>query len=119
MTINLCLFGAGRIGRIHGANIAAHRDATLKYVVDVDPAAAARLATGLNSAAADVQAALSDDDVQGVVIATSTDTHLSLIEAAASARIKARRPSLPSARLVSSPFSARMKSSISSRYASR
>ncbi|HEX5766315.1 MAG TPA: inositol 2-dehydrogenase [Woeseiaceae bacterium] len=85
MTINLCLFGAGRIGRIHGANIAAHRDATLKYVVDVDPAAAARLAAGLNSAAADVQAALSDDDVQGVVIATSTDTHLSLIEAAASA----------------------------------
>lgn len=85
MSINLCLFGAGRIGEIHGANIAAHRDATLKYVVDVDSAAAARLASGLGAAAADAQAALSDDEVHGVVIATSTDTHLSLIEAAASA----------------------------------
>ena len=85
MTISLCLFGAGRIGQIHGANIAAHPEATLKYVVDVDPAAAARLAVGLGSAAADLQAALSDDEVRGVVIATSTDTHLSLIEAAASA----------------------------------
>jgi myo-inositol 2-dehydrogenase / D-chiro-inositol 1-dehydrogenase len=85
MSINLCLFGAGRIGQIHAANIAAHRDATLKYVVDVDPAAAARLASVLDAATADVQAALADDDVRGVVIATSTDTHLSLIEAAASA----------------------------------
>jgi len=85
MSINLCLFGAGRIGQIHGANIAAHGDATLKYVVDVDPAAASRLASRLGAAAADVQAALADAEVHGVVIATSTDTHLSLIEAAASA----------------------------------
>jgi myo-inositol 2-dehydrogenase/D-chiro-inositol 1-dehydrogenase len=85
MSINLCVFGAGRIGQIHAANIAAHRDATLKYVVDVDPAAAARLAAAHGAAAADAQAALADDDVHGVVIATSTDTHLSLIEAAASA----------------------------------
>ena len=35
------LFGAGRIGRIHAANIAAHAAARLKYVVDVDAAAAA------------------------------------------------------------------------------
>lgn len=85
MTINLCLFGAGRIGQIHAANIAAHRDASLRYVVDIDPAAAGRLAQGLGAVASDVQTALADDDVQGVVIATSTDTHLSLIEAAAAA----------------------------------
>ena len=85
MSINLCLFGAGRIGRIHGANIAAHPDATLKYIVDVDPAAAARLASAHRAAAADVQAALADESVDGVVIATSTDTHLARIEAAASA----------------------------------
>jgi myo-inositol 2-dehydrogenase/D-chiro-inositol 1-dehydrogenase len=54
-------------------------------VVDVDPAAAARLAKDLRATAADIQAALADDDVHGVVVATSTDTHLSLIEAAASA----------------------------------
>jgi len=85
MTINLCLFGAGRIGQIHAANIAAHRDATLKYVVDVDPAAATRLAKSLGAVTTDVEAALADDHIQGVVIATSTDTHLPLIEAAASA----------------------------------
>lgn len=85
MSINLCLFGAGRIGQIHGANIAAHPDATLKYIVDVDPAAASRLASAHHAAAADVQAALADESVDGVVIATSTDTHLALIEAAASA----------------------------------
>ena len=85
MSINLCLFGAGRIGQIHGANIALHRDATLRYVVDVDAAAAAQLASSLGAKAADAQAALSDRDVHGVIIATSTDTHLSLIEAAASA----------------------------------
>jgi myo-inositol 2-dehydrogenase/D-chiro-inositol 1-dehydrogenase len=85
MTINLCLFGAGRIGQIHAANIAGNRDASLRYVVDVDPVAAGRLAKGLGAVASDVQTALADDDVQGVVIATSTDTHLSLIEAAAAA----------------------------------
>jgi myo-inositol 2-dehydrogenase/D-chiro-inositol 1-dehydrogenase len=85
MTINLCLFGAGRIGQIHAANIARHGQAKLKYIVDVDPAAAARLAASIGASAGDAQAALADDDVRGVVIATSTDTHLSLIEAAASA----------------------------------
>jgi myo-inositol 2-dehydrogenase/D-chiro-inositol 1-dehydrogenase len=85
MTINLCLFGAGRIGQIHAANIAAHRDATLKYVVDVDTAAAARLADRTGSRAAGAEAALADGGVHGVVIASSTDTHLPLIEAAARA----------------------------------
>ena len=42
MTKTFALFGAGRIGRIHAANIAAHAGARLKYVVDVDATAAAR-----------------------------------------------------------------------------
>jgi myo-inositol 2-dehydrogenase/D-chiro-inositol 1-dehydrogenase len=85
MTVKLCLFGAGRIGQIHAANVAAHRGAFLKYVVDVDAAAAERLARSVDAAATDVQTALADPDVQGVIIATSTDTHLSLVEAAAAA----------------------------------
>lgn len=44
MTAVLALFGAGRIGAIHAANIARDPTAVLKYVVDVDPQAAARLA---------------------------------------------------------------------------
>ena len=38
------LLGAGRIGRIHGGNIAAHPRASLAAVADADAAAAQRLA---------------------------------------------------------------------------
>jgi predicted dehydrogenase len=34
--INLCLFGAGRIARVHAANIAAHAELALRTVVDLD-----------------------------------------------------------------------------------
>lgn len=85
MTINFCLFGAGRIGRIHAANIAAHENATLRYVVDVDSAAAGELAKRTGAVAADADTAFGDDSVQAIVIASSTDTHLALIEASAAA----------------------------------
>ena len=38
--MSFCLVGAGFIGPVHAANIAAHPRATLKYVVDLDHAAA-------------------------------------------------------------------------------
>ncbi|MGH8194179.1 MAG: inositol 2-dehydrogenase [Woeseiaceae bacterium] len=85
MTINLCLFGAGRIGRIHADNIAAHRGARLKYVVDIDRGAAGRLAEQTGASVADRATAFGDDTLDAVVIASSTDTHLPLIEAAARA----------------------------------
>ena len=47
------LFGAGRIGRIHAANIAAHGAARLKYVVDVDVAAAGRIAEASGASVVD------------------------------------------------------------------
>ena len=34
--INICLFGAGRIARVHAANVAAHPALTLRTVVDID-----------------------------------------------------------------------------------
>ncbi len=49
------LFGAGRIGRIHAANIHAHAGARLKYVVDVAADAAREIASA--SGAAHVDAA--------------------------------------------------------------
>lgn len=85
MTINLCLFGAGRIGRIHANNIAAHRGARLKYVVDIDRGAAGRLAEQTGASVADAATAFRDDTLDAVVIASSTDTHLPLIDAAARA----------------------------------
>jgi myo-inositol 2-dehydrogenase/D-chiro-inositol 1-dehydrogenase len=85
MSINLCLIGAGRIGRIHAVNIAAHPDARLRYVVDANPGAAANLAQSTGAAVCDVESALADGKIDGVVIASSTDTHLPLIEACAAA----------------------------------
>jgi predicted dehydrogenase len=40
--IETAIFGAGRIGKIHAGNLAAHPAARLKYVVDVDDSAARR-----------------------------------------------------------------------------
>jgi myo-inositol 2-dehydrogenase / D-chiro-inositol 1-dehydrogenase len=85
MSFRLCLIGAGRIGRIHAANIAAHPDASLHYVVDALPAAAADLAKRTGARVCDVDRALADDKVDAVVIASSTDTHMPLIEACAAA----------------------------------
>lgn len=83
--INLCLFGAGRIGAIHAANIASHPNATLRYVVDVFADSANKLATQYGAEVVSVEQALADADVQAVIIASSTDTHASLIEQSAAA----------------------------------
>jgi myo-inositol 2-dehydrogenase/D-chiro-inositol 1-dehydrogenase len=83
--ISFCQFGAGRIGAIHAANIAAHPAARLHTVVDTNQAAAKRLA-GRHGAAVSAQAeTLADPDIDAVVIASSTDTHADLVEAAARA----------------------------------
>src|SRR5437879_3151322 len=83
--IGFCQFGAGRIGAIHAGNIASRHDARLQFVVDPDRAAAERLA-GRHGAAVGSQAeALADPAVNAVVIASSTDTHAELVEAAARA----------------------------------
>ena len=42
--IDVAVFGAGRIGTIHAGNLARHAGARLRYVVDVNAAAAHTLA---------------------------------------------------------------------------
>ncbi|HZD53020.1 MAG TPA: inositol 2-dehydrogenase [Woeseiaceae bacterium] len=84
--MEVCLFGCGRMGRIHAENLAAHPDARLKYIVDVNPETA-DLARRLGARAVDAETALADGSLDAVVIASSTDTHLPLIEAAAAARL--------------------------------
>lgn len=85
MTAEICLVGAGRIGRIHASNIAALPGANVRYVVDVNPEAAQALADRVGAEAATLDIALADARIAGVVIASSTDTHLPLIRAAAAA----------------------------------
>ncbi len=83
--IEIVQFGAGRIGQIHAANLAAADRARLRHVVDIDAEAAKRLTARHGGEVSDVDVALSDPAVGAVIIASSTDTHAELIEASARA----------------------------------
>jgi myo-inositol 2-dehydrogenase/D-chiro-inositol 1-dehydrogenase len=72
----IALIGAGRVGRIHAANAAAQPGLALKVVVDPVADAAASLAASTGARVADLDSALNDPDIAGVIIASSTDTHL-------------------------------------------
>jgi myo-inositol 2-dehydrogenase / D-chiro-inositol 1-dehydrogenase len=72
----LALLGAGRIGKIHAANAVAHPDLTLAYVVDPLEAAAQALADATDAQVASLDAVLADASVSGVIVASSTDSHL-------------------------------------------
>jgi len=83
--LEICQFGAGRIGAIHAGNVAAHPGATLRYVVDVDRKAAEALAAKHGAQVVEADAALADPRIGAVIIASSTDTHADLIERSARA----------------------------------
>jgi myo-inositol 2-dehydrogenase / D-chiro-inositol 1-dehydrogenase len=85
MMIEVALFGAGRIGKIHAANLAAQPGVRFKYVVDVNAEAAATLAAQHGGSSASIDTALADPAVKAVVIASSTDTHADLILRSAAA----------------------------------
>lgn len=84
-TMRFGLLGAGRIGRIHGLNVAARADATLVSVADASPEAAASLAASAGAKVATADAILADATLDAVLICTPTDTHADLIEVAVSA----------------------------------
>ena len=83
--MDVALFGAGRIGKIHGGNAARQPGVRLKYVVDVDAAAAGALAQQLGAQVASADAVFADKSVGAVLIGSSTDTHCDLITRAAQA----------------------------------
>lgn len=78
-------FGAGRIGAIHAANLAAAEGTALRYVIDVNRDAAAALAKKYGAKVTDTATALKDPAIDAVIIASSTDTHADLAIAAARA----------------------------------
>ena len=82
---NVAIFGAGRIGRIHAANLAALPGVSLKYVCDPMAGAAAELAHKHGAQVAQVDAVFADPSINVVAIASSTDTHSDLISRAAAA----------------------------------
>jgi myo-inositol 2-dehydrogenase / D-chiro-inositol 1-dehydrogenase len=84
--IKFAVLGCGRIGRMHALNLARHPRAELVWVFDVAGNAAASVAeaTGAKQAR-DADEALSAKDVDAVLIASSTNTHLDLLERAVEA----------------------------------
>jgi len=83
--IDVAIFGAGRIGKIHAGNLVRQPGVRLKLVVDPDAAAATALAAQHGAAVGATEAVFADPAVRVVVIASSTDTHADLIERAAAA----------------------------------
>jgi myo-inositol 2-dehydrogenase / D-chiro-inositol 1-dehydrogenase len=77
--IKFAQFGAGFIGKIHGANIANHPSAELTYIYDVDTAAAEQLAAQLGAQVAASPEEIWASDVDAVLIASSTNTHADLL----------------------------------------
>jgi len=84
--IRICLFGAGRIGRMHAQNLARHPAFELRTVVDVHEPSARAVAASTGAEVATTEGALADPALDAVLIASSTDTHAELIEAAARAK---------------------------------
>ncbi len=80
------VIGAGRIGRIHAETLALHLpDTEVSAIADPIEAAAEETAArlGIPVASADSSAVIQRDDVEAVVICSSTDTHVQyIIEAA-------------------------------------
>ena len=78
--VGIAVLGAGRIGKIHAANVAASKFATLVVVADPFADAAASLADELGAQAmTDCEAAIDRADVDAIVIGTPTHTHINLM----------------------------------------
>jgi myo-inositol 2-dehydrogenase / D-chiro-inositol 1-dehydrogenase len=79
------LLGAGRIGNVHAKAISTHPQSKLVAVSDVNAEAAAKLAGLYGAEARSNEAIIDDPSIGAVLIASSTNTHSDLIEAASRA----------------------------------
>lgn len=83
--LRIAVLGAGRIGRIHAGNIAAHPKARLVAVADVDAEAATAVAAAHGARTGTAVDLVGAPDVDAIAICTPTDTHADLIEQAVAA----------------------------------
>lgn len=85
--LKIAVLGCGRIGRMHAENIARHPRAKLVGVYDVYEPAAIAVAEKLNVTRFETaEAVFASNDVDAVLIATSTPTHSDFIEQAVAAK---------------------------------
>lgn len=83
--LKIGLLGAGRIGNVHAKAITSNPGSSLVSVSDVNTDAAAKLAAQYGAEVRSSLDIINDPAIDAVLIATSTDTHSDLIEAATKA----------------------------------
>lgn len=84
--VRIGLIGTGRIGQVHAASIAANPEATLSWVADpfIDGARSVTERFG-GTATASPEALITSSEIDAVLIASPTPTHVDLIEASVKA----------------------------------
>lgn len=80
MGVNFAVLGAGRIGQVHGRAVASVAGATLVAVTDAVDAAQQEMARTHDCEVRSMDAIVTADDIDAVIICTPTDTHADLIE---------------------------------------
>ena len=85
MAIRFGVIGAGRIGKVHTATIAANPKAKLVYIADTMPQAAADLAAKHGAKVASVDEIMKSKDVDAVLIGSPIGFHAEQIQAASNA----------------------------------
>jgi myo-inositol 2-dehydrogenase / D-chiro-inositol 1-dehydrogenase len=83
--IRFGVIGAGRIGKVHAATIAANPKAKLAYIADAMPKAAEELAVKHGAKVASVDDIMKASDVDAVLIGSPTGFHAEQIQAASNA----------------------------------
>ncbi|MDR1151661.1 MAG: Gfo/Idh/MocA family oxidoreductase [Bifidobacteriaceae bacterium] len=86
--VTIALIGAGKIARLHAANIRANPDARLSWIADPRPGNAARLAADGERVTLDVHEAITAPDSDAIWITAPNLTHVDLILAG----VKAGKP---------------------------
>ena len=78
--INFSLMGAGRIGKMHASIINAHQECNLKYIYDINEKYSSDLANKYSAVVTKTpEDALINKDVDAVLIASATPTHVEFI----------------------------------------
>jgi myo-inositol 2-dehydrogenase/D-chiro-inositol 1-dehydrogenase len=84
--LKVAVIGTGFIGSVHAKNIARHPGAELVAVSDANTEFAKKVAAATGTrAASDVREIFNSKEIQAVLIATPTDTHVDYLERAAEA----------------------------------
>ena len=80
MKINVALFGLGRVGIMHAADISSHPKFNLKYVFDKNKKLSVKVSRKFKSQnISNPSKAFTDKNIDLIFIASSTPTHIPLI----------------------------------------